>query len=53
MPYSLFTWLKNRSQCKDKSRLIATVCRTASIKNKKLPALLNEILNVKILTFSA
>lgn len=53
MLYSLFKWLKNRSQCKDKSRLTATVCGVASIKNKRLTALLTEILNVKILTFSA
>lgn len=54
MPHSLLKWLRNRSQCKDgRSRLTATVRGLASIKNKKLPTLLNEILNVRILIFSA
>lgn len=54
MPHSLLKWLRNRSQCKPgRSGLIATVRGLTSIKNKKLPALLNEILNVRILIFSA
>jgi len=53
MPHSLLKWLRNRSHCKDgRSRLTDTVCGLVSIKNKKLPTLLNEI-HVRMLVFSA